>query len=93
MGAEADHSSGDFVIAFSNGNRISEKGHQSASKFFPETELNLFFRAAIDATEEAILNALLKAETVEGRDGHVLMGIPIGKVKEILQKYGRVVPA
>lgn len=89
VGAEAEHSSGDFVIAFSNGNRIDEKGHQSASEFIAETQLNMFFRAAIDATEEAILNALFKAETIVGRDGRTLAGIPIDKVKEIMHQYGR----
>jgi D-aminopeptidase len=91
VGAEAQHSSGDFVIAFSNGNRINEKGHQSADEFISETGLNMFFRAVIDATEEAILNALFKADTVLGRDGHTLAGIPIDKVKEIMHQYGRFV--
>jgi D-aminopeptidase len=90
MGAEAGHSSGDFVIAFSTGNRITPKGEQSAEQFIPETQLNMLFRATIDATEEAILNALLKAETTVGKDGHILAGIPIDKVQEILHKYGRL---
>jgi D-aminopeptidase len=89
MGAEAGHSSGDFVIAFSTGNRITPKGEQSAEQFIPETQLDLLFRAAIDATEEAILNALLKAETTTGRNGNTLTGIPIDKVQEILHQYGR----
>jgi D-aminopeptidase len=90
IGGEADHGSGDFVIAFTTGNRISQLGHQSAAQFIPESEINPFFHATIEATEEAILNALLRATTTTGRDGHSLSAIPIDSVVEIMKKYGRL---
>jgi D-aminopeptidase len=86
-GAIASHGSGDFVIAFSAANRIggalSEEG-TSPSIFHDEGALTLLFRAVIEATEESIINSLLKAHTVVGRDGNVRHGIPIRRIVEIL---------
>jgi len=47
------------------------------------------FQAAIEATEEAILNSMLRATTVEGRDGNRAEALPIERLREILKKYGR----
>ena len=86
-GAIASHGSGDFVIAFSAANRIggalSEEG-TSPSIFHDEGALTLLFRAVIEVTEESIINSLLKAHTVVGRDGNVRHGIPIHRIVEIL---------
>jgi D-aminopeptidase len=46
------------------------------------------FQAVIEATEEAIINSLLKATTVTG-NGRTVEAIPIGRVRQILQKFGR----
>ena len=75
-GAIASHGSGDFVIAFSTnrpGASLDEGG------------ITVFFRAVIEATEESIINSLLKAHTVVGRDDNVRHGIPIRRVIEILE--------
>ena len=90
-GATASHDSGDIVIAFSTGNLISPSGKQSASpdEFVPELQLSFFFRAAIEATEEAIINSLLRSETMVGRDGITRIGIPIELVIAIMAKYRR----
>jgi len=86
-GATASHGSGDFVIAFSTGNRISTAGKQSVAPqgFIAETQLSLLFRAVIESTEEAIINSILRAGTMVGRDGNTRYGIPIEQVVEILQ--------
>jgi len=88
-GAMASHSSGDFVIAFSTGNRIYSSGKQSASSdaFIPERQLSAFFRATIEATEEAIINSVLRAETMVGRDGVKRLGIPVAQVEDLIVKY------
>ena len=88
-GATASHGSGDFVIAFSTGNIISGSSRQSAtpSEFVAEQQLSSFFRAVIEAIEEAIINSILKAETIVGRDGNTLIGIPIERVTDIISKY------
>ena len=88
-GATASHGSGDFVIAFSTGNRISDSSKQSVApqELIPEQQLSSFFRAVIEATEEAIVNSILKAETMVGRDGNRRIGIPIEKIISIISKY------
>lgn len=80
-GAIASHGSGDFVIAFSTTNRIGI----SSPTFLNEDALSFLFRAVIEATEESIINSLLKAHTVIGRDGNVRHGIPIHRIVEVLE--------
>jgi len=91
-GSPAGHGSGDFVIAFSNGNRVPLHpagpviSYRAIAEDGPAiTEL---FQATVESVEEAILNALFKAETVVGRDGHVREAIPIDRVREIMWRSG-----
>ena len=55
-----------------------------------EVWLNPIYRAAIEATEEAIINAIFKAETMVGRDGNTRYGIPLDRILKIMEKYGRL---
>ena len=91
-GSSGSNGSGDYVIAFSTTNRSSAQrftaGTPSLSRL-SEEELSPLFEAAIEATEEAIDNSILRATTVHGRDGHVVPAIPIDKLREVMKKYGR----
>ena len=78
-GGIADHSSGDFVIAFSNS---TEPPH------IDDAELTPLLRGAIESTEEAVVNSVLRAETMVGRDGNTREGIPIDGVRELLNDRG-----
>ena len=89
-GSTARHGSGDFILAFSTGNTIP---HYPQSPLFTmrhmaDTHLNPLFAATVEATEEAILNALLMATTMEGRDGFRVEAISLSRVKSLL-KSGR----
>jgi L-aminopeptidase/D-esterase-like protein len=53
-------------------------------------QFNLLFDATVEATEEAVLNALFRATTVSGIDGHILYELPIERTQDILHKYGRL---
>jgi len=55
-----------------------------------EKSLTPLFRATAEATEEAVLNSLFKATTMEGRDGHVRVGLPIERVLQTLKKFRRL---
>ncbi len=77
--------SGDYVIAFSTGKKSVEEPKLDECKY-----LNPVFRATVEATEEALINALFKAETMVGRDGNTRLGIPLDRVKETMEKYGRL---
>ncbi len=88
-GSISHHGSGDFVLAFSTGNSIP---HYPTDQTFvmthvADTHLNPLFQATVEATEEAILNALLQATTVTGRDGRRFEAISIKQLRSILASY------
>lgn len=86
-GSTGSNGSGDFAIAFSTTNRIAfGAGRGPALSLLGEDALSPLFEAAADATEEAIDNSLLRAQTVRGRDGHTAEAIPIDRLREILAK-------
>ena len=55
-----------------------------------DDRLNPLFLAAVEATEEAIVDSLFTARTVRGRDGHVAPELPVDATLEILRKHGKV---
>jgi D-aminopeptidase len=93
-GSVASHGSGDFCLCFSTTNRIAHQpaGLTRTVEWIEDNGpvLNALFRAVIESTEEAVCNALLCAETMEGRDGHVSEALPIDLLLELLRKYGRL---
>ena len=85
-GSTARHGSGDFMLAFSTGNVIP---HYPSDPTFSlthlaDTHLNPVMTATVEATEEAILNALTGATTVTGRDGFRAEAISIPRLRELL---------
>ncbi len=90
-GSTARHGSGDFILAFSTGNVIPHYPKERTFPFtsFADTHLNPLFTATVEATQEAILNALTMATTVIGRDGHKAEAIDLKRVREILKSSGR----
>jgi D-aminopeptidase len=94
-GSPAGHGSGDFVIAFSNGNVIPHAPSDTILQLRSLSEtglaINELFQATVESVEEAILNALCRAETVVGRDGNVREALPLDRVAEILRRHGREV--
>ncbi|AMQ18235.1 DmpA family aminopeptidase [Thermococcus peptonophilus] len=88
-GGYAYHGSGDIVLAFSTAQTVPIGKEPELVSFLPDNALSYLFRATAEATEEAIINALLQAKTIEG-NGHVRYALPVDKVVEILEKYGRI---
>jgi L-aminopeptidase/D-esterase-like protein len=71
MGGLGENSSGDIFLAFASGNRgLGGTETPLTVAVLPNEQIDPLFEAAVDATEEAILNALLAAETMTGRAGH-----------------------
>lgn len=87
-GGVASNGSGDYVIAFSTAveNRVPYKNSNKIlnRKEVPNDYLTPFFQAAIDATEEAIINSLFAAETIEG-NGHQVEALPVDEVLKKLK--------
>jgi len=85
-GSTARHGSGDFMLAFSTANVIPHypKEPTFQQTHLADTHLNPLITATVEATEEAILNALTMATTVVGRDGHRIEAISLTKLRAIL---------
>lgn len=85
-GSTARHGSGDFILAFSTGNIIPH--YPQAPTFqqthLADTHLNPLITATVEATEEAILNALTMATTVVGRDGYRVEAINLDRLKALM---------
>lgn len=95
-GATSSHGSGDFVIAFSSAESL-RTGFRSDSPtddgaVLRGDRLSPLFQAAIEATEEAVYNSMLKATTVTGRNGNTREAIPIEDLLEVGRKYNRLHP-
>lgn len=88
-GSIATHASGDYSIAFST-NRNGLEGSGNIGQCLKDEELNPFFLATIEATEESIYDALFTAKTMKGRGGTVLEEIPKKRVVELLKKYAYI---
>jgi len=90
-GSWAGNSSGDLFLAFSTANRAtaSPRGELQAL-MLPNDRMDPYFRATIEATEEAVVNAMLAAETMTGADGIRVFGLPGEGVVAALRKYGRM---
>jgi D-aminopeptidase len=93
-GSTCQDGSGDFVIAFSTSNR---QPHDSETLIEPAeriadsgSNLDPFFLAVVESIEEAILNSLLAARTITGRDGNTLHALPHDELVDLLEHYRRV---
>jgi D-aminopeptidase len=91
-GSTAGNWSGDIAIAFSNAYRVREEGEPKVERHptLIEGEIGPFFEATVEATEEAIVNALCMARTTVGRDGNTSPAIPLDRLQAIMKKYGRL---
>lgn len=92
-GGIASNGSGDYVIAFSTDEsvRVSYRSDDSVRNqdVLINSAMSPLFMAVNEATEEAIINSLFHAETMNGRDGNTIKELPVDSVLEIMEKYGR----
>ncbi|QXJ20456.1 P1 family peptidase [Actinomadura graeca] len=94
-GTYGQHSSGDIFLAFSTANPGAISGGfpegdpgYDTLRFVPWNRIDPFYEAVVQAVEEAVLNVLLGAETMIGRDGHRSPALPHGRLKELLSARG-----
>jgi D-aminopeptidase len=95
-GGVGEHSSGDLVIAFATGNRGLRAGEDGSAptvaidvRMLVDDHVNELYDAVIEATEEAILNAMLAAETMTGRGGATVYALEPALLTEALIELGR----
>jgi D-aminopeptidase len=91
-GSFSGDGSGDIFIAFSTANpgAAGPKGVRQLT-MLPNQRLNPIFLATVQATEEAIVNAMVAAKTMKGINDYEVMGLPHDKLREVLKKYNRLV--
>ncbi len=85
-GGFGHNGSGDYSIAFSTGNVLNLRDgdlHQGI-KALPEKDINPLFHAAVEATEEAIVNSICKATTTTGYKGRVVYELPLETLKSVM---------
>jgi len=90
-GSYSGDGSGDIFVAFSTANpgAASPKGVRDL-KMLPNDRIDPLFLATVQATEEAIVNAMVAAETMTGIDGHTAIALPHDRLREVLKKYNRL---
>jgi D-aminopeptidase len=90
-GSFMHNGSGDFVIAFSTRNRVPYAEPQPAAtvEHLYNDFVSPLFLATVEAVEEGVLNSLLAATTVSGRDGHRLEAFPVERLREMAEQRRR----
>ncbi len=95
MGSVSGDGSGDIFLAFSTGNRDVER-HDGVQPLpvlaFPNSEISKLFAGVVEATEEAIVNAMCMATTTNGADNRTAHAIPLDRLTEVMSTYNRLSP-
>lgn len=91
-GSTAGHGSGEIFLAVSTGYRVPRYPVTAlaSTTHVHDDFLDRFFMAVVEATEEAVIDSLFVADTVAGRDGHVVPALPVDRTLELLRAAGRL---
>jgi len=90
-GSYSGDDSGDIFIAFSTANAgAGAVGHPQQITMLANDQLDPIFLATVEATEEAVVNAMVAAGTMTGINGHTVIGLPHDRLREVLKKYNRL---
>lgn len=91
-GSRSGNGSGDLFLAFSTANPGAARPTGIVSlTMLPNDRMNPLFGATVEATEEAIVNAMVAAETMTGVNGRTVKALPHDELRRVLKKYGRLV--
>ena len=89
-GATSGNSSGDIFLAFSTANDgVAAAQREIHVNMLSNARISALFSATVDATDEAIVNALVAAETMTGQGGNRVEALPHDRLRAVLKKYGR----
>ncbi|HIC14824.1 MAG TPA: S58 family peptidase, partial [Gemmatimonadetes bacterium] len=90
IGGMGYNGSGDIFVGFTTANRAAAAARSGAIglEMLPNDLLNPFISASVHATEEAILNAMLAAETLTGINGYTVPALPHDRLSEIMRRVG-----
>jgi D-aminopeptidase len=90
-GSASGNTSGDIILAFSTGNALPMNPTSPVldAKLLSTDHIDPIFRATVEATEEAVVNALMKGETMTGINGNTVYALPYDRLRQVMAKYGR----
>ncbi len=92
LGSISGNGSGDIFISFSTANAGAGMAQKSATvQMLGNEQLDDLFEATVQATEEAVVNAMVAAKTMTGINGHTVEALPHDRLRELLKKYNRLV--
>jgi len=89
-GSVSGNGSGDIFIAFSTANAAAAEDRTVPLMMLPNGRMNSLFEGTVQATEEAVVNALVAAETMTGVDDRRVIALPHDRLREVLSKYNRL---
>ena len=81
--------SGDLLLAFSTGQKLAREVATSL-RMLSNSVITKLYQGVVEATEEAILNALTAAYTMVGRDGNIIHALPLARLVEIMRSHGKI---
>jgi D-aminopeptidase len=91
LGSISGNDSGDIFIAFSTANAGAGLAKKPANvQALPNEDMDALLEATVQATEEAVVNAMVAAKTMTGIDNHVVGALPHDKLRDVLKKYNRL---
>ncbi len=91
VGGLGTNGSGDIFIAFSTANEGADVGRDVTQvEMLPNRRMNPLIEATVQATEEAIVNALVAGETITGINGNTVYALPHDRLRDVLRKYNRL---
>jgi L-aminopeptidase/D-esterase-like protein len=90
-GTWSGNGSGDIFVAFSTANRFAraDQSRERTIRWYDPGRMDPLFRATVEAVEEAVLNALMKAETMTGINDTTVEALPYDRLQAAMRKYGR----
>jgi D-aminopeptidase len=94
IGGLGNNGSGDFIICFSTANKVAPVPDKAVDgiEMMPNHQMTPMFQATIEATESAILNSMLAAEDITGRNGNKAYALTSEAVENVMSRYGREAP-
>jgi L-aminopeptidase/D-esterase-like protein len=93
LGSYSGNGSGDLIVSFSTAAAAPNHPDQtspSSIEQIPSVELDPLFQGVVEATEEAIVNALVASQTMTGADGYRVFALPHDELRDLLKRYGRL---
>jgi D-aminopeptidase len=92
LGSYSGNSSGDLIVSFTTSGVANHPDQKAPSPIaqIANASIDPLFKGTVEATEEAIVNALIAADTMTGVDGHRYYRLPHAELRELLKRYGRL---